>query len=352
MSQSADRNRRTFMARGAAWTSGLAVAASAAHAQGPQPSANAKTRLPREVRIATVAQEGIRASTPQAMIQRMLQRMERAAKVAPDVICLPELFPFSNLDGKAPDVAQVAQEGIGPILQPFAKFALEHHCHVICPVYTKRQGHYYNSVVFLDRSGNLLGDYHKIHPTTSEMEAGVSPGPVTPSVFTTDFGRVGAQICFDIQWDDGWQALQKAGAEIVFWPSAFAGGQMINARAWNHRYCVVSSTNKDVSKICDVTGDEVAATSRWHHWASATINLEKAFLHTWPYVNRFDDVVAKYGPGIRIRTCADEEWSIIESLDPAIRVQDVLREFELRTMTEHLEIAQRLQDQRRPKASS
>jgi len=64
------------------------------------------------------------------------------------------------------------------------------------------------------------------------MNNGVTPGALKPPVFRTDFGVVGAQICFDMEWHDGWQNLRKGGAEIVFWPSAFAGGTAVNAKAW------------------------------------------------------------------------------------------------------------------------
>jgi predicted amidohydrolase len=51
---------------------------------------------------------------------------------------------------------------------------------------------------------------------------------------------------------------RKQGAEIIFFPSAFAAGQMINARAWKHKCVVVSSARKGTSKICDITGEELA----------------------------------------------------------------------------------------------
>jgi len=304
-------------------------------------------RLPREVIIATVAQEGLRADSPKQMVDEMLVRMREVGQMNPDVICLPEIFPFSNIN-KRVSVADVAEEGIGPILEPFAKFAADHRCYVVCPVYTKQGGKCFNAAVFLDRQGKILGEYRKTYATVDEIEAGVLPGPKNPPVFETDFGKVGAQICFDIEWDSGWKHLRDVGAEIVFWPSAFAGGRMVNTRAWQNRYCVVSSTNKDVSKICDITGDELAATSRWHPWVCATINLEKVFLHTWPFVNRFKDIVAKYGSRVRITTHAFEEWSIIESRHPTLRIADVMAEFELVSIDEHLRAAEKQQNNSRP----
>lgn len=106
---------------------------------------------------------------------------------------------------------------------------------------------------------------------------------------------------------------------------------MDNTKAWQNKYVVVSSTRKDTSKICDISGEEVAATGRWAHWVCAPVNLEKAFLHTWPFCNRFDEVQAKYGRKVRIRTFHEEEWSIIESRSPDVRISDVMKEFEFLT---------------------
>ena len=356
-------DRRRFFKRTALVAGGAAVAAPAAMqpaaAVGGPGASNGTTgrtdvaaapdapskagRLPREVWIATVSQHDVRADTPRAMVRRMLRRMEEVVAFRPDIICLPEAFAVANLTGKRLAMAEVAEKPIGELARPLAEFARKHHCYVVCPMHTKHGDRIYNTAVFIDRSGKLLGEYHKIHPTRGEMEAGISPGPLEPPVFRTDFGVVGAQICFDIEWTDGWRKLEQAGAEIVFWPSAFAGGQMVNAKAWQHKYCVVSSTQKDTSKICDISGETVASTSRWNRSTCASINLEKAFLHTWPYVRRFGDIEAKYGRDVVIRTFPEEEWSIIESRSPDVKIADIMKEFDLKTHAEHIAAADEAQ---------
>ena len=351
MSSNQSNDRRTFLRQGATVATASMASVLAAQSVAPVQAAagtGKPNRLRREVWIATIAQEGLRTSSPKQMVDSMLERMRDAVRMEPDIICLPEIFPYTNLEKPAPAIADVAEEGIGPILKAFAEFASEHACYVVCPTYTKQQGKFYNAAVLLDRKGKIIGEYRKMYPTVSEMEIGVVPGPMKPPIFETDFGKVGAQICFDIEWDNGWRQLQEAGAEIVFWPSAFAGGRMVNARAWQHRYCVVSSTNKDVSKICDITGEEIASTSRWHPWVCAPVNLEKVFLHTWPYVNRFGDIVSKYGARVKITTFAFEEWSIIESRDSDLRIVDLMKEFELLSIEEHLAAAVKKQVSRRP----
>ena len=335
--------RRAFL--GAASSGALGFAASArSMSAAPRPR---EERLPREVWIATVSQDGLRTENTEQMIEAMLARMREAAAYEPDIVCLPEVFPFVNLAGGRPPVSEAAEKPIGEVSRPFAEFARRHRCYVICPTYTEENGVHYNAAVLIGRDGKLVGEYRKMHPTVGEMEAGVSPGPLDPPVFETDFGVIGCQICFDIEWDDGWEALRKAGAEIVFWPSAFAGGYAVNAKAWRHRYCVVSSTRKDRSKICDISGEEIATSGRYQRWACAPVNLEKAFLHTWPFCLRFHEVQAKYGRDIVITTFHEEEWSIIESRSPDVKVADVLKEFEFETYAEHIRSAAEAQEEAR-----
>ncbi len=333
--------KNSALAASSAWFVGAAAR--------PAPAARVPRtdRLPREVWIATISLAGMRATDSADMTRQVLALMKEIVPHEPDVICLPETFAVSNMSASVPELRERAEAGIGAVARPFAEFAQQHNCYVVCPIHTREEDRFYNSAVFIDRQGQYVGAYHKIHPTTGEMDKGISPGPLNPPVFETDFGTVGAQICFDIEWQDGWSKLSEAGAEVVFWPSAFAGGAMVNAKAWQHQYTVVSSTLKNTSKICDVGGNEVAKTSHWNQWVCAPINLEKAFLHTWPYVTRFDEVQAKYGRQVRITTYAEEEWSIIESRSPEIKIADVLQEFEFKTIREHLAEADQQQQQLR-----
>ncbi|QDV21826.1 carbon-nitrogen hydrolase family protein [Aureliella helgolandensis] len=337
--------RRQFLATAASGTAALAgLGVVGAQAQGADlPKAQRPARLPREVTIATVCQDGLRESSPENMVRAMLKRAEQAASQQPDLVCFPEVFTCANLSNGRPELAKFASTPLCPVTQPVADFAKRHQCYVICPTYTQHDGRYFNAAVLFDRSGRVAGEYQKIRLTLGEIENGLTPGPDTPPVFETDFGRLGCQICFDMEWMDGWQKLRKAGAEIVVWPSAFAGGSMVNTMAALHRYVVVSSTRKDTSKVCDIDGAQLAATSRWNTWAVTTVNLEKVFMHTWPFVQHFEAVLGKYGPRVSIKTHSEEEWSILESHDANLRVADILQEFGLEQIDAYLARAEQAQ---------
>jgi len=328
MIESKNANRRQFLHR-ASLGVGAGLASQTVQAV-PAPVETGR-RLPREVWVAAVSQEGMPGGTPDAVTGMLIERMEEIAPMKPDIICLPELASFSNLGGGRSEVERVAEKPPGPFSSRFADFAHKHRCYVFCGLYTRDSDRYYNAMVLLDRQGQVSGEYRKMHPTEGEMKKGVSPGPSEPPVFETDFGKIGGQICFDIEWQDGWEKLQKAGAEIVFWPSAFGGGQKLNMLANLNRYVVVSSTQKGASRVCDISGETLALTGRWDRSLCIPVNLEKVFIHTWPYAERFGDMRKKYGQDIRIVTFHDEEWTIIESRAPDVSVAEVLQEYDIRT---------------------
>lgn len=300
---------------------------------------------PREVWIAAMTVNGIEGNSMHEKIQAALRQMENAVPFKPDIYCLPETF----LDPAQRSLSTNAEDGSGRTAGPFMEFARKHNCYIICPINTVENGRYYNAAVLIDRQGKMIGQYRKCRITESEVdEVGLTPGPIDPPVFKTDFGTIGIQICFDIEWPESWRLLAKKGAEIVFWPSAFASGKKINTKAWENQYVVVSSTLKNTTKIVDITGEEIAASGNWSNWGvCAPVNLEKAFLASWPYVQHFPDIQKKYGRKVRIHSLHEEEFSVIESMSPDVKIADIMKEFKLKSYRDHLLAAQAKQDAKR-----
>lgn len=339
-------SRRRFLGNGVAAAGMMAIGTPAFSSTASGINSSLTGRLPREVWIASFSQMGLTAETPEEMAELTCRILDGITVYKPDVICLPEVFMFTNVKRKYSLEGKV--EVSAKLLKLFSNYAHQNNCYVICPAYTTEYGKVYNSAVVFNRSGEYLGEYRKIHPTEGEISGGITPGPLDPPVFKTDFGTIGIQICFDILWDDAWKALREKGAEIVFFTAAYAGGQAVNAKAWENKYVVASSTTKNTAKICDITGEEISKTGIWdQNLVCAPVNLEKAFLHVWPYVRQFDKIRARYGRAVKITNFHEEEWAIIESLSPDISVKSILKEFDLKTHEEHTRSAEEVQNRAR-----
>ena len=304
----------------------LAVAAKPSHGQSVKSG-----RLPREVWIASVTMmphPSVLGKTVDERIAMMLDRMEETAAYNPDIVCLTEVFAHTAFSG-LPPLEEIAEEVPGPITRTFAAFAKKHSCYVICPIYTKRGGHFYNASVLIDRKGNVVGEYDKIRPTEGEIKRGITPGPVDPPVFETDFGKIGMQICFDANWPDGFRRLKEKGAEIVFWSSAFAGGRMINSLAMEFKYYIVTCTRYQPARIVDMTGVDLCANGRLQPWLCASVNLDREVFH-WDFqADEFRAIQAKYGDKIGFSIEHPEGWFVLESLSPEISLDAIIDEYDL-----------------------
>lgn len=322
--------RRKFL-HTTAVTSGLGIVQIGLHGSAiSKPGSEIQNR---EIWIAGISQMNMHATTADNMVDQIFEILEGIKPYKPDFVCLPETFPFTYVEKQTTPGEKVAISE--KTIVRFSEFSRQNNCYTICPVYTQRDGKIFNSAVVLDRNGNRIGSYEKIHLADYEIEAGFTCGDLFQPVIKTEFGPIGIQICFDIEWDDGWTMLRKQGANIIFWPSAFAGGKCVNTKAWEHKCVVSSATNKNTAKLCDISGEVIAQTGIWNpNLFCAPVNLEKVFLPTWPAVQHFSEIQKKYGRKVQITNFNEEEWTIIESLSPDIKVKDILKEFGLKSHEE------------------
>jgi len=281
----------------------------------------------------------------------------------PDIICIPESFSISAIDEQKtlPEMAE-SENVPGPVTSKMAEFAKKHNCYVICPMLTEKNGKYYNSAILLDRKGNIAGVYHKAHPVSTEITpdvvykgGGITPGSLQPPVFETDFGKIGIQICFDANWFETWNNLKTNGAEIVFFVSMFPGGRILNFHAYKNKYPIVSSSFED-ARIIDISGQDIDLSSYQAGFTWASINLEKVVVPTYPNAHRISDIFRKYKRNVEVKVYAHKavgaigmgiDGVVIESLNPNIKVRDVIKELKIQALDEGLKESQEIQDKYR-----
>ena len=313
-------------------------------------------KLPREIRVATIDLKGLWPDTTrESRIRRVVERMNEVTGMHPDVICLPELFDTMWVDEQQ-GLSEVAEDekSPGPVTRQIAAFAKNNNCYVVCPIFTKKEGNYYNSSLLVDRNGKIAGVYHKTHPVKTEIfpdqafkGGGVVPGATDQPIIETDFGKVGMQICYDAYWSDGWNNLRDKGAEIVFFSSAMPGGRILNHYALKNNYYIISSTGND-ARVIDISGNDLDCTSDFVRYAWATINLDKVNVDIWPANGLLPELFKKYGDRIGIRVWANTDIITIESRDPEIQILTVLKEFDIPPLSDYIKSETEIHDKYRP----
>jgi beta-ureidopropionase len=278
----------------------------------------------RHIQVAAISQDAISRTIPEDLVTETFRRMDQAAAYQPDIVCLPE--GFCGGDG----------EGVpGPMTERVSAWARAHNCYVLCSMKVLEGNFGYNSSVVIDRRGEIQGRYDKIHPTEGEVIK-IRPGALEPPVFKTDFGVIGIQICFDVNWRETWAQLKKKGAEIVFYASAYPAHRQLTSMASIHQYYVVSSTKSRPSRVYDITGRVLDQSGMFRQWTMASLCLTKRLFEIDGHVGKVNNIEKKYGRKVEVVWYHDEDWFTLESLDPELPVKDIMEEFGLIPLTEYI----------------
>jgi beta-ureidopropionase len=281
-----------------------------------QPAAFGAPRNP-IARVVTVSEEYLEPAAAGTLAE-MLERLERAASFRPDIAALPEVFIAGE-----PEVVP------GPVTNKLAEWARKHNSYVVYSLHTLEGGRKYNTATLLDRAGRVVGRYRKAHPTENELAKGIHPGDKDPPVFETDFGRIGVQICFDVNWWDSWKRLKEKGAKIVFFLAAYPAARQLSTLALTNQFYVVSSSRSRLSRIYDITGEELAVSGRFQPWAGAALPLGKRLFEIDFHTAKARDIQKKYGTKVEVNWYHEDDWFTLASLDPDLTVEDLIAEFGL-----------------------
>jgi predicted amidohydrolase len=287
----------------------------------------------KRTRVATVATERTLGESVESNRKKVMELLDRACMEKPDVVCLPEGFPTAGTPKD--DRKDRAEPVPGPTTEEVAKRAKEHNTYVVCPLMRRDGDTIYNCSVFIDRKGEVAGIYDKMFLPNIRYGAHLeeekplqftsAPGTEAP-VFDLDFGRAGAQICFDADFDDGWKQLYDRGAQIVFWSSAFDGGFRLRSRAFTYRYYLVSSVLTDHAYIIDPMGRVLQRSGRFRNVIAETINMDYVVCYFDYHGKQIEEVKEKYGDGVSLQISQEEGYFILASEREDMSALEMARE--------------------------
>jgi predicted amidohydrolase len=274
------------------------------------------------------------------------QAAERYPGSRLDLVVLPEDAVCGGRSGSAAE-RSVALEG--PVLERMAAKARQYGTYFVAPLFlveNREKGLYTNAAALLDRTGKVAGIYRKVHPVAARssavLEDGVAPGTEFP-VFECDFGRLGIQICFDIEFDDGWEALARGGAEIVVWPSQSPQTVRPASYAMQHRYYVVSSTWRNNASIFEPTGMIAAQILPPERVLVRQIDLSYILLPWQPELRNGAAMRERYAENVGYHYSEAEDCGMFWSNDPRTPIGRMVREMGLEEKAASLDRNRKLQ---------
>lgn len=231
----------------------------------------------------TIAAVQFEAGPEQSLVANVDRAMDVVADLNDvDIACLPEYFstPYfpAEQDGDAFDLA-VDEDG--PILHEVRETARATDTAVVAPLFERSQpgGRYYNTAFVVDRTGDLVGKYRKLHPfqRPGYNEAFYfAPGDLGAPVFDLGGLTAGIMICYDRHFPEIARAQALRGADIVFVPTCSFGEENRDA-VWTSELTGIAVANSVY-----VVGVNRAGTERGssHFGATTVIDPEGETLGT------------------------------------------------------------------------
>jgi len=267
-----------------------------------------------------------------AQLTDLVDRMADAARAkygrGLDLVVLPEAAVTA---GSGVNVASGPISFEGPVKDAFARKAREHRCYIVVPMSLLEDAKkhvYFNAAILLGRQGEVVGIYRKVHSAvengSDSFEDGATPGRDEP-VFQCDFGKVGIQICFDMEYDYGWKELARKGADLVVWPTASPQTAHPAFRAMQYRYYIVSSPHRDNASIFEPTGKIMAQVRPPERVLVQELDLSYALLHWSSQLQEGEILKKKYGDKVGFRYYSEEDCGIFWSNDPNLTIGRMIR---------------------------
>ena len=164
------------------------------------------------------------SADPQENVDKAAARIEEAASLGAQVVCLPEMYRthyFCQREDTA--LFDLAETVPGPSTERLSDVARKASVAVVVPIFEKRApGLYHNSAVILD-GGERVGMYRKMHipddPAFYEKYY-FAPGDLGFKAFDTRAGRIGTLICWDQWYPEAARLTALQGAQVLFYPTA------------------------------------------------------------------------------------------------------------------------------------
>jgi len=161
----------------------------------------------------------------QEAIARHEQLIDEAADKGAQVTCLQEIFfgPYFCAE-QDPKWYDTAERDDGPTVKRMQALAKKHKMVLVVPFYEEAQtGVYYNTAVLIENDGTVLGKYRKMHIPDDPLyyeKFYFAPGDLGFKAFDTEYGRMGALVCWDQWYPEGARLTALQGANVLFYPTA------------------------------------------------------------------------------------------------------------------------------------
>jgi N-carbamoylputrescine amidase len=165
------------------------------------------------------------APKPEVNLKKAIELINSAAKKGAQIVCLQELFRSQYFcQTENIELFSLAETIPGPSTDTLSKVARQNKIVIVASLFEKRAaGVYHNTAVILDSNGKIAGKYRKMHIPDDPLyyeKFYFTPGDLGFRTHDTEYGKVGALVCWDQWFPEAARLTALSGAQFLFYPTA------------------------------------------------------------------------------------------------------------------------------------
>ena len=256
----------------------------------------------------------------------------------PDLIVMPEVCD-RPMDMPREQFVEYYEERGDKVVQYMQKIARQNHCYIAHSAVRKAEdGFNRNSVQMIDRQGNLMGCYDKNYlcPPGENIYSNCICGKEA-TIFECDFGRVGAVICYDLNFEEMRQKYKKLQPDLMLFSANDSAGFIKNFFAFDTRSYFVSASGYDCpAEIIDPMGTTLKKSANHYNYIVETLNLDYAIVHLDLNWGKIRAAREKY-PLLEIRDVGFIGIVMFVYHGTDTTAKDILKEFEIRDADQYFD---------------
>lgn len=236
----------------------------------------------------SLIQMDIAFGKPEDNFKQVEKKIAAACKENCDIIVLPELWSTGY---DLTRLLAIADNHAKSTISFLKELALKHQVHIVGGSIANNKGNgIYNSLIVIDKSGEVIHEYDKLHLFQLMDEHLYLKSGTSSGLFSLEDSTFASMICYDIRFPEWIRAHTTKGAEAIFvvaeWPKPRLAHwkSLLIARAIENQ-CYVIACNRvgadpdnifaGHSMVIDPWGEIIAEAGETEEILSAAIDLEK-----------------------------------------------------------------------------
>lgn len=162
-----------------------------------------------------IDQLDVALARPDQNFAQVAADVKEAAKAGADVIVIPEMWNTGYALDQLGDLADLDGQRTK---QTLARLARDNQINIVGgSVAIKRGKRFYNTTYVYDRTGQLVGDYDKVHLFGLMNEGEFISAGHAPNRFALDGVKAASAICYDLRFPEWLRTISKGGSQILFY---------------------------------------------------------------------------------------------------------------------------------------